>query len=633
MLENFEQTKEKVELVVEKAITLARELKDNAFADSLQDHLREMRNARFKIAIVGSIKRGKSTLINTLLGRDNDDLSPVARKTCTGCVVHYLDVAALPEGEPRKPHAKVFIKDAETPKNVPFESLREYINEENNKDNWKNVSRVEVYGEFPLLRSCCIVDTPGTDAVIKRHGEVVTEFLPTADAIIMTTMSDMAMTDNDRRMVNLLSKESQRRIFYVLTQVDSLRPSQLPMVQKYVMDQIEKYGLARPSELYSVACKKVFEALCNHESRETIDSLRSQWGVQHLESALESFILQNSNTAAALRNRVQSILERIKEFLTNKKDTNDELLKMQSVNIEEVRKNRKIALDDFRKMEENIRGTIRDFERNWERQTNRSLNDLESKILPKLKDSVEMSLKTAGTLESISNLFSLSEVVKKVSGTVIDEFMQDTEPKFEKLIERLNEDYCSTVDFYVQKNSGGRISGSIAGIVLSAASGAAITGGLMAAGGVVSAATTVATGGIGSAIWSAIWGGGALGTLGTTLSAAVMPVLFAYLAYKLTGPLAKMLGRWLSGSNVEAAAQQAKTDFIEQSKERCKEIVEDYSEKLVIMRNDLESKMQELDNKLRNWTPEMRESVVRENESISALLDDVKSVAKASSDI
>ena len=632
MLENFEQTKEKVEQVVEKAISLARELKDNAFADSLQDHLREMRNARFKIAIVGSIKRGKSTLINTLLGRDNDDLSPVARKTCTGCVVHYMDVAALPEGEPRKPHAKVFIKGAETPKSVPFESLRDYINEENNKDNWKNVSHVEVYGEFPLLRSCCIVDTPGTDAVIKRHGEVVTEFLPTADAIIMTTMSDMAMTDNDRRMVNLLSKESQRRIFYVLTQVDSLRPSQLPMVQKYVMDQIEKYGLARPGELYSVACKKVFEALCNHESRETVDSLRSQWGVQHLESALESFILQNSNTAAALRNRVESILKRILEFLTNKKDTNDELLKMQAVNIEEVETSRKIALDDFGKMEEELRRKISEFEQNWKRQTNRSLSDLESKILPKLKDSVEMSLKKAGTLEAIGNLFSLSEIVKKVSGSVIDEFMQDTEPKFEKLIERLNEDYCSTVDFYVKKNSGSQLSGSIAGIVLSTASGAAITGGLVAAGGVVGAAATAATGGIPTFL-AALFGKGAVSALGASLSAAVIPVLLAYLAYKLTGPFATMLGRWLSGGNVEAAAEQAKTDFIEQSKTRCMEIVEDYSENLAKMRRDLESKMQELDEKLRNWTPEMRESVVRENETISALLDDVKCAAEVAADI
>ncbi len=182
MFENYNKSKEEILQYLADCIGQARELEMPLIANQLEQCVLDIRALRFNIAVVGDIKRGKSTLLNVLLGQDTDDLSPIASEVCTGSIIHYMDLSCLP-GE-TEPHARVFSYGCQQPERVSLEEVRDYITEAGNPGNKRRVSRVEIYGNFPLLHSCSLVDTPGANAVIEQHGEMVYDFLPRADAII-----------------------------------------------------------------------------------------------------------------------------------------------------------------------------------------------------------------------------------------------------------------------------------------------------------------------------------------------------------------------------------------------------------------------------------------------------------------
>ena len=47
-------------------------------ADKLEEFIQNARNLKFSVGVVAQAKRGKSTLINGLLGRRDDILAPIA---------------------------------------------------------------------------------------------------------------------------------------------------------------------------------------------------------------------------------------------------------------------------------------------------------------------------------------------------------------------------------------------------------------------------------------------------------------------------------------------------------------------------------------------------------------------------
>src|SRR6266496_3515132 len=51
---------------------------------------------------------------------------------------------------------------------------------------------------LPLLRELNIVDTPGTNAVIRLHERLTDEFVPRSDLVLFVTSADRPMTESER---------------------------------------------------------------------------------------------------------------------------------------------------------------------------------------------------------------------------------------------------------------------------------------------------------------------------------------------------------------------------------------------------------------------------------------------------
>ena len=122
---------------------------------------------RFYVACVGQFKRGKSTLINALVGLD---VHP------TGVLPVTTVVTVLREG-PRLP-ARVRFTDGRVEEIDP-EALARYVTEDENPDNAKQVAVVEIALPSPLLHSgMCLVYTPGLGSVFEANTAVTEGFVP-----------------------------------------------------------------------------------------------------------------------------------------------------------------------------------------------------------------------------------------------------------------------------------------------------------------------------------------------------------------------------------------------------------------------------------------------------------------------
>lgn len=640
MLESYEKAKESAISYLNRCASAARQMKNTEIAKQLEQCILEIRALRFNIAVVGDIKRGKSTLINTLLGQENDDLSPIGSAVCTGCITHYMDVSCLDEPD-RKPHARVYKYGSSEPENVDLFDIEDYITESGNPDNCLNVARVEVYGHFPLLHSCCLVDTPGANAVIERHGEIVNAFLPNADAIIMTIMADQPMTASEAQMVQNLSQDEQRRIFYILTQIDTQRPADLPSICTYISDTIAKRGLRRPDRIYQVACKPVFEAQCNHSPQGEIDSLRKQWGVASLEKELEQFILQSSNSGKMLVRRVSEAMATAGNFFEQKRTANLELVKLHDTDAEQMHKEKERILEELRSMEKRISRNIEQFEKEWDRLTEKAVHRL-----PDIKDELELritnTINSAGLLQSITNAFSLGNLVAKAAKAPVEDYLEKVAARYNKLVTKLDEDIQEDVELFLKMTrSGSLVSGggtvaiaSAAAISINSAWGAGQA--IFAAYSTwVAAATTASATAAQPGFWGTIAGWFGYGqvastaaastnagaVLVSTLSTAIVPVIIAIVAMKLTGPLVKFVSKLPVSGKVDDLLKKAGDDLRAMAGKNKETFLAELRDKLETMKADVENKLADIDDKIRRHDPAIKEQALLENQEVDKLLE------------
>ena len=153
---------------------LAVELGAEPVAEEAQELAARVAEGRFYVACVGQFKRGKSTLLNALVGHEvvPTGFVPV---TAVPTVIRFGD----------KPHARVCMRDASW-RDVAMTDLKEYVTEELNPENQREVDGAEVFVPSPLLFSgMCFVDTPGLGSVFTGNTATTQAFIPHIDAALV----------------------------------------------------------------------------------------------------------------------------------------------------------------------------------------------------------------------------------------------------------------------------------------------------------------------------------------------------------------------------------------------------------------------------------------------------------------
>lgn len=176
-------------------------------ADALAERLDA---GRLYVVCVGAFKRGKSTVLNALVG---EAILP------TGVVPVTSAVTILRYGE--RLRARIRLTDQGWEDRDPA-ALRLYVAEEHNPANEKGVVAVEVFVPSELLKAgMSLVDTPGLGSIFVANTETTHAFVPHIDAALLVLGADPPITGEELSLVRALA-ETVRDIIVIFNKADRL---------------------------------------------------------------------------------------------------------------------------------------------------------------------------------------------------------------------------------------------------------------------------------------------------------------------------------------------------------------------------------------------------------------------------
>jgi small GTP-binding protein len=135
-----------------------------------------------------------------------------------------------------------------------------------------------------------VVDTPGTNAVIREHEEVTRTFVPSADLVLFVTSADRPFTESERAFLEQV-RDWGKKIVVVINKIDVLAgESDRTEVRTYVADNARRLLGVTP-EIFPVSSKTALRAKSGEPQLWTASGF----------AALEEYIRGSLDSAARMR--------------------------------------------------------------------------------------------------------------------------------------------------------------------------------------------------------------------------------------------------------------------------------------------------------------------------------------------
>ena len=226
---------------------LAQELGAEPVAEEARELATRVSEGRFYVACVGQFKRGKSTLLNALVGHEvvPTGFVPV---TAVPTVIRFGD----------QPHARVRMRDGAW-RDVAMTDLKEYVTEERNPENKRAVDGAEVFVPSPLLSSgMCFVDTPGLGSIFTGNTVTTQAFIPHIDAALVVVGADPPIAGEELALVESIGTQVQDLIL-IINKADRTSDPERAAAVKFTREILEK-RLHRPmGEVFEVSAAERME--------------------------------------------------------------------------------------------------------------------------------------------------------------------------------------------------------------------------------------------------------------------------------------------------------------------------------------------------------------------------------------
>lgn len=212
----------------------------------------------FMLVIAGEFNSGKSSVINALLGEK-----------------------IVAEGVTPTTDAITLLRYGPTPERRTVEQFLE-----------------EHRYPADVLRQILVVDTPGANAVIRRHEELTREFIPRADLVLFVTSADRPFTESERAFLELI-RDWGKKIVIVLNKVDLLEPAELEQVVAFIREHARPL-LSTDPEIFPVSARLAQRARAE-------GGTAAQWEASRF-AAIERYILETLDEEQRVRLKLLSPL-------------------------------------------------------------------------------------------------------------------------------------------------------------------------------------------------------------------------------------------------------------------------------------------------------------------------------------
>jgi GTP-binding protein EngB required for normal cell division len=205
--------------------------------------------ARLRVLVAGEAKRGKSTLVNALLGRAVLPAG-VTPLTAVATTVRYGD----------DPRAEVLFMNGHQEKH-PLAALADLVTEPSNPRNRRRIAGVTVYLPAPVLAGGVeLVDTPGTGSVYEWGTEAAHDALRSMDAAVFVLSADPPVSASERDLLGTVAALSVTT-FAVLNKADHLDGPGLAEAAEFTRQVLSEAGHA--GQVYPMSARA---ALGGHDA-------------------------------------------------------------------------------------------------------------------------------------------------------------------------------------------------------------------------------------------------------------------------------------------------------------------------------------------------------------------------------
>jgi small GTP-binding protein len=261
-------------------------------SDVAPEDLRRFQEARqqldglFLLVIAGEFNSGKSSFINALLGE-----------------------RVLPEGV--------------TPTTDRINVLRYG---DGVSENLREAYLLERTHPAELLREISIVDTPGTNAIIRRHEELTRDFVPRSDLVLFVTSADRPFTESEREFLEQI-RQWGKKIVFIVNKIDILTPPERQQVVKYVDDNAALL-LGEEPRIFGVSARNALEARENQTA-----SSEQRWEQSGFD-AVEDYLLNTLDQEERVRLKLLNPLNVGLRLAAKYKEATFERLKLLAQDVE-----------------------------------------------------------------------------------------------------------------------------------------------------------------------------------------------------------------------------------------------------------------------------------------------------------
>ena len=176
----------------------------------------------FLIVVVGEFNSGKSSIINALLG-------------------------------------KTLLQEGVTPTTSQITILR-YGDEQKREVIDRNQHTLFLPAE--ILKEISIVDTPGTNAIIREHEILTSKFVPRSDLVLFITSADRPFTESERAFLEKI-RNWGKKILVIVNKIDILRnQDEITQIKSYIVENA-RYLLGITPDIYLVSARDAMHAKLN----------------------------------------------------------------------------------------------------------------------------------------------------------------------------------------------------------------------------------------------------------------------------------------------------------------------------------------------------------------------------------
>ncbi len=204
----------------------------------------------FLLVVVGEFNAGKSAFINALMGER-------------------------------------LLEEGVTPTTTKVNILR-YGKEKGKEVISENIDSLILDTEY--LKEISIVDTPGTNAIVREHEEITSLFVPRSDLILFVTSADRPYTESERVFLEQIQSWG-KKVVLVINKIDILQtPESLEEIQSFVAENAKKILKTNPI-IFPVSAQQALKAKTGEPSL---------WAESRFEF-LEKYILETLDQESRLK--------------------------------------------------------------------------------------------------------------------------------------------------------------------------------------------------------------------------------------------------------------------------------------------------------------------------------------------